>query len=80
MTLTHLGKNNDQIVRLSHEPAEVLIVQHAHEIRSAVRETLRAFATSLGTVRRRYCLIDGADSLRILQAYGKLDHALELSG
>ena len=79
MQLNHLGKNNDQIVRLAHEPAELLVVQHAHEIRPPVRETLRAFATSLGTVRQRYCLIDGADSLRILQAYGKLDHAVALS-
>jgi hypothetical protein len=40
MGLNHLGKNNDQIVRLSREPADVLIVQHSHEILPAVRETL----------------------------------------
>jgi hypothetical protein len=32
MTLNHLGKNNDQIVRLAKEPAEMLIVQHSHDI------------------------------------------------
>jgi hypothetical protein len=32
MTLRHLGKNSDQIVRLADEPAEVLIVQHCHDI------------------------------------------------
>jgi hypothetical protein len=80
MGLNHLGKNNDQIVRLANEPAEVLIVQHCHEILSPVRSTLRAFANSLGTIRRRYCLVDGADTLRILEAYGKIDRALELSG
>jgi hypothetical protein len=48
MTLTHLGKNNDQIVRLSKEPAQLLVVQHCHDIDSAVRATLRAFAVQPG--------------------------------
>lgn len=78
MTLNHLGKNNDQIYRLSQEPAGLLVVQHCHEIGSAVRATLRAFAVQPGNPRR-YCLIDGKDSLRLLMAYGKLDRALELS-
>lgn len=79
MRLNHLGANNDQIVRLSNEPADLLVVQHSHEIGTDVRTTLRAFANGLGTVRRRYCLIDGADTLRVLTAYNKLDRAVELS-
>jgi hypothetical protein len=79
MTLNNLGKNNDQIVRLSKEPAELLVVQHCHEIIQAVRDTLRAFAIQPGAMRRRYCLIDGKDSYKILKAYGKLDRAVELS-
>ncbi len=55
------------------------MVQHCHEIGTDVRATLRAFANALGPVRRRYCLIDGSDSLRLLTAYGKLEEALELS-
>ena len=78
MTLAHLGKNNDQIVRLAQEPAQVLIVQHCHEILSPVRATLRAFAVQPGRPRR-YCLIDGRDSLRLLQAYDQLETALKLS-
>lgn len=78
MGLNHLGKNNDQIYRLAQEPAELLVVQHCHEILPAVRATLRAFAVQPGSPRR-YCLIDGRDSLRLLIAYDKLDHALELS-
>lgn len=78
MGLNHLGKNNDQIVRLSHEPAQMLIVQHCHEITSAVRETLRAFAVQPSNARR-YCLIDGRDSLRILNAHGLYEKALKLS-
>jgi hypothetical protein len=78
MTPNHLGKNNDQIYRLANEPAELLVVQHCHEIGQAVRGTLRAFAAQPGRLRH-YCLIDGRDSLRILQAYGKLERALAIS-
>jgi hypothetical protein len=78
MTPNHLGKNNDQIYRLANEPAELLVVQHCHEIGQAVRATLRAFAIQPGRMRH-YCLVDGRDSLRILQAYGKLEQALSLS-
>lgn len=79
MTLNMLGKNNDQIVRLAQEPARLLIVQHSHEISPPVRVTLRAFTVQPGTLDRRYCCIDGRDSLRILTGYGKLERALELS-
>lgn len=78
MSLNHLGKNNDQIYRLAQEPADVLFVQHAHEIIPAVRATLRAFAVFPGR-SRRYCLIDGRDSLRLLRAYGLYDEAARLS-
>jgi len=78
MGLNHLGKNNDQIYRLAQEPAQLLVVQHAHEITSPVRATLRAFAVQPGAARR-YCLMDGRDSLRLLIAYDKLNRALELS-
>jgi len=78
MALNHLGKNNDQIYRLAQEPAQLLVVQHSHDITSPVRATLRAFAVQPGNPRR-YCLMDGRDSLRVLTAYGKLERALELS-
>jgi hypothetical protein len=78
MQITHLGKNGDQIVRLAHEPADLLVVQHCHDIGSAVRQTLRAFAVQ-PTGARRYCLIDGRDSFRLLTAYGLVDKALALS-
>lgn len=78
MQITHLGKNGDQIYRLSKEPAELLIVQHCHDILPAVRETLRVFAVQPSKAKR-YCLIDGRDSLRLLRAYGLYDKALALS-
>ena len=78
MKLNHLGKNKDQIVRLAHEPANVLFVQHCHDITSPVRETLRAFAVQPGNPRR-YCFIDGRDSLRFLYAYNLYNKAIEIS-
>ena len=74
MGLNHLGKNNDQVYRLSQEPAEILVVQHSHDITPPVRATLRAFAVQPGRARR-YCLIDGRDSLWLLHAYGLLAEA-----
>jgi len=78
MTLNHLGKNNDQIVRLATEPAQVLFVQHCHEILPAVRQTLRAFAVQPGNPRR-YCLIDGRDSLRLLYAYDLYSEGIKIT-
>jgi hypothetical protein len=76
MGLNHLGKNNDQIVRLASEPSDVLVVQHCHEILPPVRQTLRAFAVQPSRPRR-YCLIDGRDTLHVLRAYGLLDKAIQ---
>ena len=78
MGLNHLGKNNDQILRLAREPADILVVQHCHEILPAVRETLRTFAVRPHEARR-YCLIDGRDSLRLLTAYGLLEQTIARS-
>lgn len=78
MGLNHLGKNNDQIYRLAQEPVEVLIVQHCHDIKPAVRATLRAF-TVQPYGKRRYCLIDGRDSLWLLQSYDLYEKAIKWS-
>jgi hypothetical protein len=71
MTLDMLGKRADQIHRLATSTARLLIVQHAHDIGEAVRSTLRAFAVSPHQPRR-YCLIDGKATYKILKAYDKL--------
>jgi len=76
MTLNNLGKNNDQIVRLSKEPAQILFVQHCHDILQPVRDTLRAFSVQPGNPKR-YCLIDGRDTLRLLKAYNLLYYTEE---
>ena len=69
MKASHLGKNGDQIVRLASEPAGLLILQHSHLVSPAVRATLRAFALN-PSAPRRYCVIDGPDTYRLLRAYG----------
>ena len=69
MTVSHLGKNGDQIYRLSQEPANLLVVQHSHEVTEAVRAHLRAFASQPWS-QRRFMVIDGSDTYRILKAYG----------
>jgi hypothetical protein len=70
MDLSDLGKRGDQIVRLATEPADILVIQHCHKVTVAVRSMLRAFANQIGH-QRKYCVINGYDTLRILRAYGK---------
>lgn len=72
MTPEMLGKRADQIFRLANTPANLLIVQHSHDIGEAVHATLRAFSVAPHNPRR-YCLIDGRDTYRILKAYDQLD-------
>jgi len=71
MTPDMLGKRADQIYRLAQTPAQLLIVQHCHQIGEAVRATLRVFAVTPHNPRR-YCLIDGKDTYKILRAYDVL--------
>ena len=68
MTPSHLGKNGDQITRLFSEHAGLLVLQHCHTVTPPVRETMQAFAKDLSNPRR-WCVIDGYDTLRVLRAY-----------
>lgn len=70
MTLAQLGKNGDQIDRLFTEPADLFVLQHCHEITPPVRGAMRAYAQQIGRPRL-YCIIDGYDTIRILEAYSK---------
>ena len=71
MTMADLGKNGDQINRLYMEPADILFLQHCHEITPQVRTMMRAFANQAGNLRQ-YCIIDGYETYRILRTYNKL--------
>jgi len=70
MKMTHLGKNGDQIVRLFSEPAQLLVLQHCHNVSNAVRSTMRAFASRIHDLRY-FSIINGYDTLRLLSAYKK---------
>ena len=69
MTLEMCGKRGDQIDRMVDTGADISIVQHAHQIGPVVRKTLRALTILPGGSLRKYCLIDGAATYRILKAY-----------
>lgn len=70
MKMSHLGKNGDQIVRLFSEPADLLVLQHCHSISTAVRSTMKAFASRFHDLRY-FTVIDGYDTVRLLKAYDK---------
>jgi hypothetical protein len=70
MAMAQLGKNGDQIDRLFSEPADLLVLQHCHEITTPVRAAMRAYAQQMGKPRL-FCLIDGYDTIRLLRAYDK---------
>jgi hypothetical protein len=71
MTIGHLGKNGDQLTRLGTSPAEVLVLQHCHYIRPEVISYLQDVASNFRHVRR-YLVLDGPDTYRLLSGSGQL--------
>jgi hypothetical protein len=61
------GANGDQIVRLFDTDAEIMVLQHCHEILPSVRKTILAFAASR---KKKYCTINGFETLIILKHFG----------
>ena len=72
MTLDMCGRRADQIHRAVDSGADLTVVQHCHLIGPVVRRTLRNLTIQPGGSRRKYCLIDGQATWRILQAYSLL--------
>ena len=70
LKMADLGKNGDQISRLYNEPADLLILQHCHQVTNHVRMTMRAFAQQMYNPRL-FCIIDGYDTIKILKSYKK---------
>lgn len=66
MTIGMLGKNGDQLQRLADTAAEVLVIQHCHEIRPEVIAMLESLASDYRNVRR-YMILDGYETYAILQ-------------
>ena len=69
MTVRSLGSRGDQIVRLFSEPADVLVIQHYREITTPVISMMEAHAHDSRNPRR-FMVLDGADTARILRAQG----------
>lgn len=71
MDVKALGKNGDQIDRLFTEPAELLVLQHCHQIKPSVVGMMDSYAHDARRPRS-YLIIDGADTGRILRSLGLL--------
>jgi hypothetical protein len=66
-----MGKRGDQLVRAFDEPVDLIVVQHCNKIENTVVRLTEALAYDPRRPRQ-YCIIDGAETARILKAYGKL--------
>jgi hypothetical protein len=75
LTINRLGKNGDQIVRLTSISLDLYAVQFVGTIAQAVVEHLETQvkqAAQKAGQSRYYCIIDGTDTARLLKAYEKL--------
>ncbi|MFI5097696.1 MAG: winged helix-turn-helix domain-containing protein [Candidatus Acidiferrales bacterium] len=72
LTPKKMGKNGDQVQRLFESSASFFILQYWAEIGERVREQAEGWAT-LTSMRMQkkilFCLIDGKDTSRLIQAY-----------
>lgn len=84
MTLDMCGKKADQVLRLTESGADISIVQHCHLIGEAVRKTLRSLTVAPGgrmsRIARKFCLIDGQSTYKILKAYNFLGRVISSGG
>jgi hypothetical protein len=67
----NMGKRGDQLIRAFDEPVDLIVVQHRNKIESTVVRMTEALAYD-SRRPRQYCIIDGAETARIVRAYGKL--------
>ena len=69
MAVRDLGSNGEQVDLLAQTAADLLVVQHSHTIPARVLNMLKVCASNPQS-SRRYMLIDGYDTLRILHHFG----------
>ena len=65
-----MGKRGDQLVRIFDEPVELVVIQHCSKIANSVVRIAELLAMNVRRPRR-YCIMDGADTVRLLRAYRK---------
>jgi len=68
----NMGKRGDQLIRAFEEPVELIVVQHCNKIENSVVRIAESLAYDPRRPRR-YCIIDGAETARILSAYDRLN-------
>ena len=74
LTPRKMGKNGDQIQRLSKCPAEVFLIQYWVDIDDSVLEQIEKLVQLKAYLESRklwYGVIDGHDSARLIRAYPK---------
>jgi hypothetical protein len=73
LTPKMMGKNGDQISRLFGASAQMFCVVYHGKVDGSITEQLAAFAIAkaISGVTIYYCVIDGDDLNRLVQAYGK---------
>jgi len=72
LQISDCGKNGDQIIRLFKEPAKLFIWQYVGDISSQIYDLMEtcAYKKSEGGINEvYYCIIDGADTERLLKSY-----------
>jgi len=62
-----MGKRGDQLIRAFEEPVDLIVVQHCNKIENTVVRITESLAYDPRRPRR-YCIIDGADSICLRQA------------
>lgn len=75
LKISGLGKNGDQIVRMTSTTQDLYVVQYINSIDQNVIEHLDAQVGREASRRRKilfYCVIDGADTARLFRAYRKI--------
>lgn len=74
LTIAKCGKNGDQIQRLFKCPADIFIIQYISEIDEAVIEEAKqkTIFLRLRNPNTRFCIMDGLDTQRLIQAYSDL--------
>ncbi len=76
LTLAALGKAGDQLERMTHQPADLFVIQHCDEVKPAVRMHLTHFIRSLrssSNPRAIGSIWDGSDCARLFLAHGFID-------
>ena len=69
LTIANLGKRGEQIDRLAETGADVLVMQHCHSVTAPVANMLRVY-TSDPRHQRRYLVINGYDTIKLLRHFG----------